>query len=168
MTTSARALGRHFNIAQVLAPFDAVAGAGTGNRIHLKNGETCTFVLSTSAGSTDITDVDLQQATAATGGTIGDLDIITKYYYQSEATLDADETWTEGQQSAASEITDVGALPRSSSCWSSRSAPSSWTTATSGCRSTCPTWAPTAPGGRRASRSCPGCAASVSPRCWPT
>jgi hypothetical protein len=132
MTTSARALGRHFNIAQVLAPFDAVAGAGTGNRIHLKNGETCTFVISTSAGSTDITDVDLQQATAATGGTIGDLDIITKYYYQSEATLDADETWTEGR-SRPPPRSPTWAPPPSSCCWSSRSAPSSWTTATSGC-----------------------------------
>ena len=109
MATGARALGRLFNISQAAAPADTVAGAVTGNRISMKNCETVTFVVSTTAGSTDILDVDLQEATAATGGTIRDLDIITKYYYQSEATLDADETWTEGSQSAASEITDVGA-----------------------------------------------------------
>jgi hypothetical protein len=109
MTTGARALGRLFNVSQAAAPADTVAGAVTGNRISVKNCETVTFVISTSAGSTDILDFDLNEHTAATGGTSRDLDIITKAYYASEATLDADESWTEWSQAAASEVTDIGA-----------------------------------------------------------
>jgi hypothetical protein len=109
MPTGARALGRLFNVAVGTPPTDTVAGASTGNRISMKNCETVTFVVTTSAGSTDVLDVDLQEHTAATSGTSRDLDIITSYFYASEATLDADETWTVGSQSAASEITDVGA-----------------------------------------------------------
>lgn len=109
MTTGARALGRVFNVSVGAVPADAVAAAITGSRVHLKDAQTCTFIVVASAGSTDILDVDLQEHNAATGGTSQDLDIITKYYYQSETTLDGDETWTEGSQSAASEITNIGA-----------------------------------------------------------
>lgn len=108
MTTGARALGRLFNISVGAVPTDAVAAAITGNRVHLKDAAGVSFVVVCSAGSTDILDVDLQEHNAATGGTSQDLDIITKYYYQDEATLDGDETWTEGSQSAASEITNIG------------------------------------------------------------
>lgn len=108
MTTGARGLGRVFNASVGAVPTDAVAGAITGNRIHMKDCDTVAFLVVASAGSTDILDLDLQEHNAATGGTSQDLDIITKYYYQSEATLDGDETWTEGSQSAASEITDIG------------------------------------------------------------
>lgn len=103
------ALGRLFDISIGSVPADAVAAAITGKRVHLKNAGGCTIVVVTTGSSTDITDVDLQQHTAATGGTTGDLDVITKFFYKSEATLDGDEVWTKGTQSAASEITNVGA-----------------------------------------------------------
>lgn len=109
MTTGASALGRLFNVSVGAVPTDAVAGAITGNRIHLKDVGGVSFIVIATGASTDILDLDLQEHNAATGGTSQDLDIITKYYYQSETTLDGDETWTEGSQSAASEITNVGA-----------------------------------------------------------
>lgn len=108
MTTGASALGRLFNVSVGAVPTDAVGGAITGNRVHLKDAGGVSFVVVASAGSTDILDVDLQEHNAASGGTSQDLDIITKYYYQDETTLDGDETWTEGSQSAASEITNIG------------------------------------------------------------
>lgn len=108
MTTGASALGRLFNVSVGAVPTDAVGGAITGNRVHLKDAGGVTFIVVASAGSTDILDLDLQEHNAATGGTSQDLDIITKFYYQDETTLDGDETWTEGSQSAASEITNVG------------------------------------------------------------
>lgn len=101
-------LGAAFNIGSVTVPTDAVAGAITGPRISMKDAACCSFVVVTTGGSTDITDVDLQEHTASTGGTTQDLDIITTYYYKTEATLDGDEIWTKGTQSAASEITNVG------------------------------------------------------------
>lgn len=109
MTTGARALGRLINVSVGAVPTDAVAGAITGNRVHLKDAGGVTFIVVASAGSTDILDLDLQEHNAPTGGTSQDLDIITKAYYQSEATLDGDETWTEWSQSAASEVTNIGA-----------------------------------------------------------
>jgi hypothetical protein len=103
------ALGRLFDVATAFVPTDAVAGAITGKRVHLKNCGGCTIIVQTTGASTDITDVDLQQHTAATSGVTADLDVITRYYYKSETTLDADEVWTKGTQAAASEITNVGA-----------------------------------------------------------
>lgn len=103
------ALGRLFDISVGAVPTDAVAAAITGNRVHLKNASGVTIVVVTTGASTDITDVDLQQHTAASGGTTQDLDVITRYHYKSEATLDGDETWTKGTQTAASEVTNVGA-----------------------------------------------------------
>lgn len=102
-------LGRLFDISTAFVPTDAVAGAITGKRVSLKNAGGCTIVVQTTGASTDITDVDLQQHTASTGGTTADLDIIDHYYYKSETTLDGDETWTRATQTAASEITNVGA-----------------------------------------------------------
>lgn len=109
MTTGASALGRLFNVSVGAVPTDAVAGAITGNRIHLKDCGGVSFIVVATGASTDVLDLDLQEHNAASGGTSQDLDVITKYYYQSETTLDGDETWTEGSQSAASEITNVGA-----------------------------------------------------------
>lgn len=102
-------LGRLFDVVTAFVPTDAVAGAITGKRVGLKNAGGVTIVVQTTGGSTDITDVDLQQHTAASGGTTADLDVITYYYYKSETTLDADEVWTKATQTAASEITNVGA-----------------------------------------------------------
>lgn len=103
------ALGRLFDVSLGAVPTDAVAGAITGKRVSLRNASGCTILVVTTGASTDVTDVDLQQHTAASGGTSGDLDVITYFYYKSEATLDGDETWTRGTQAVASEITDVGA-----------------------------------------------------------
>lgn len=103
------ALGRLFDIAVGFPPTDAVAGAITGVRSHLKNYSGVTFVVITTGSSTDITDVDVQQHTAATGGTTTDLDVVTRFYYKSATTLANSESWTKGTQAAASEITDVGA-----------------------------------------------------------
>lgn len=103
------ALGRLFDISIGCVPTDAVAAAVTGKRVHLKNAGGCTIVVVTTGASTDILDVDLQQHTAASSGTTTDLDVITKYFYKSETTLDGDEIWTKGTQSVASEITNVGA-----------------------------------------------------------
>ncbi len=108
MTTGAWALGHRFNVSTGAVPTDAVAGAITGNRVHLKDARACSFIVIAAAGSTDRLDLDLQEHNAASGGTSQDLDIITKAYYQTETTLDGDETWTEWSQSAASEITDIG------------------------------------------------------------
>lgn len=102
-------LGRLFDISTAFVPTDAVAGAITGKRVSLRNAGGCTIVVQTTGASTDITDVDLQQHTASSGGTTADLDVITYYYYKSETTLDGDETWTRATQTAASEITNVGA-----------------------------------------------------------
>jgi hypothetical protein len=108
MATGASALGRLFNVSVGAVPTDAVAGAITGNRIHLKDAGGVSFIVVATGASTDRLDLDLQEHSAASGGTSQDLDIITKAYYQTETTLDGDETWTEWSQSAASEMTDVG------------------------------------------------------------
>ncbi|MCF3101430.1 hypothetical protein IPZ58_07530 [Streptomyces roseoverticillatus] len=106
------ALGRLFDVVVGSAPADSVAGAITGNRVHLKNASGCTILVLTDGGSTDILDVDLQQATAATGGTIGDLDIITHYYLKEATTFAGSETWSKVTQSAASEITNAGSASK--------------------------------------------------------
>jgi hypothetical protein len=103
------ALGRLFDIGVGAVPTDAVAGAITGKRVSLAGARGVTIVVVTNGASTDITDVDLQEHTAASGGTSRDLDVIDHYYYKSEATLDNDEAWVRGTQAAASEITNVGA-----------------------------------------------------------
>jgi hypothetical protein len=103
------ALGRLFDVGVGAVPTDAVAGAVTGKRISLQNASGCTILVVTTGASTDITDVDLQQHTAYTGGTTADLDVVSYYYYKSETTLDNDESWVKGTQTAASEITNVGA-----------------------------------------------------------
>ncbi len=108
MATGASALGRLFNVSAGAVPTDAVAGAITGNRVCLKDAGGVSFIVIAAAGSTDRLDLDLQEHNAASGGTSQDLDIITKAYYQTETTLDGDETWTEWSQSAASEVTDIG------------------------------------------------------------
>lgn len=102
-------LGRLFDVGVGCVPTDAVAGAVTGKRVSLAGAGGVTIVVATTGGSTDITDVDLQQHTVSSGGTPLDLDVIDHYYYKSATTLANTESWTRGSQSAASEITDVGA-----------------------------------------------------------
>jgi hypothetical protein len=110
MTT--KALGRLFDVGHQIAPVaDLAAGANTGARIHLKNYGGVAFVLykaAASAGTDDVV-VDVQEHTAATGGTSRDLDVTTEVFVKSEATLDGDEAWTRVTQTAASETTLAGA-----------------------------------------------------------
>lgn len=98
------ALGRLIDIVAGCAPTDAVAGAITGNRVDLKNAGGCTIVLVATGASTDLLQVDVQQATAATGGTIQDLDTPVRYYTKVATTFDGSEVWTLTTQAAASEI----------------------------------------------------------------
>jgi hypothetical protein len=110
--TTMEGLGRLFDIGSVIGPVaDLAAGANTGHRIHLSNASAVTFVayLGAVSAGTDTTVLDVQQHTAATAGTSGDLDVVTQWYYKGEATLDGDETWTKVTQAAASEISLTGA-----------------------------------------------------------
>jgi hypothetical protein len=103
------ALGRLFDVSVGFVP-QAVNNSAdvTGKRVSLKNAGGCTIVVVAEAGTAgDDLDLDLQQHTAASGGTTADLDIIDYYFYKSETTLDGDETWTKATQAAASEITDA-------------------------------------------------------------
>jgi hypothetical protein len=107
-----KALGRLYDIGSVIGPVaDLAAGANTGHRIHLKNYSSITFVayLGAVSAGTDTFVPDVQEHTAATGGTSRDLDVVTRWYHKSEATLDGDEAWVEVTQSAASEVSLTGA-----------------------------------------------------------
>lgn len=99
-------LGRLFDISAGVPVVDLAGGANTGNRVSLRNCGGVTVVFYKEAGAaSEATTLDLQEATASSGGTIQDLDIIDHYYLKSETTLDGDETWTKVTQTAASEIT---------------------------------------------------------------
>lgn len=99
-------LGRLFDISIGWAPVDTQSAAITGKRVSLKNASGITFLVNKAAGTAnDDPTFDVQQHTAASGGTTADLDVITKYYIKQETTLDGDETWTEVTQAAASEVT---------------------------------------------------------------
>lgn len=100
------ALGRLFDISTGIVPVDSQTAAMTGKRVSLKNAGGVTIVVFKAAGTANDDPVlDLQQHTAASGGTTADLDIIDHYYIKQEATLDGDETWTRVTQTAASEVT---------------------------------------------------------------
>jgi len=109
MTTGARGLGRLFDIVPAIVPVNLNTGANTGERVHLKNCRGVSVVIFASIGTaaSDLA-VDLQEADAATGGTIRDLDIITKYYLKDALALTSAATWAEVSQSAGSEIADTG------------------------------------------------------------
>lgn len=102
------ALGRLFNIASVVAPVDLSGGAATGNRVYVGDCSGVAFVYFADAGTAgEDVDLDVQQHTAASGGTSADLDVVTRWYSKREATLDNDEQWTLHTQTAASEV-DLG------------------------------------------------------------
>lgn len=105
MTTTARALGRLFDIAIAVPVSDLDGGAQTGVRVNMSNYQGATLVVIKDAASTDDLAIDLQEHNAATSGTSQDLDIITDFYVKEETTLDNDEAWTKVTQAAASEIT---------------------------------------------------------------
>ena len=113
-------LGRLFDIGIGFVPVDLnTADGATGKRISLQNFSAITFlaVVGVAAGGTDDLTLDVQQHTAASGGTSADLDSaavtgskgITKYWYKRETALDNDEPWVGVTQSEASEITLAGA-----------------------------------------------------------
>jgi hypothetical protein len=104
------ALGRLFDIGVAVAPVDInTSDAATGKRIWLGDASGLTIVAITGTGGADDLTFDVQQATAYTGGTSGDLDVPTKYFIKAETALDNDESWVKVTQSAASECTVVGA-----------------------------------------------------------
>ena len=104
-------LGRVFDVSPSTVPVDLNTAGSTGLRVDMQDCTAVAFIVSLAAagsGTEDVT-LDLQQHTAGSGGTSGDLDVVTSYYLKSEATLDNDETWTKVTQSAASEVTLAGA-----------------------------------------------------------
>lgn len=102
------ALGRLFNIGVCQVPIDLAGGATTGLRVHLKDYDGVAFVYVADAGTAgEDVDLDVQQHTAASGGTPADLDTVTHWYSKREATLDNDEVWTAHTQAAGSEV-DLG------------------------------------------------------------
>lgn len=105
-----RALGRLFDVGLAFAP-QAVNNSAdvTGKRVWMGDCGGVTILVIAEAGTAgDDLDLDLQEHTAASGGTSRDLDIIDTYWIKSETTLDNDESWVEVTQSAGSEITDTG------------------------------------------------------------
>lgn len=110
MATGARGLGKDFDIIPAIVPVNLNTGANTGGRVHMKNYRNCALVVFASIGTaaSDLA-VDVQEATAATGGTIHDLDIVTRYYVKDALSLTAAATWSEITQAATSEIADAGA-----------------------------------------------------------
>jgi hypothetical protein len=102
------ALGRLFNVAKVIPPIDLASGAQTGTRVHLTGSEGVAFIYYADAGTAgEDVDLDVQQHTAASGGTTSDLDVVTRWFSKRETTLDNDEQWTKHTQTAASEV-DLG------------------------------------------------------------
>lgn len=109
MTTGANGLGRYFDIVPAVLPVNLNTAANTGFRVHMKDCRAVSIVVFASIGTagSDLA-LDIQEANAATGGTIQDLDIVTKYYVKDALALDSTATWAEISQSAASEISDAG------------------------------------------------------------
>lgn len=109
MTTGANGLGRYFDIVPAVLPVNLNTGANTGFRVHMKDCRAVSIVVFASIGTaaSDLA-LDVQESNAATGGTIQDLDIVTKYYIKDALALDASATWSETSQAAASEIPDTG------------------------------------------------------------
>jgi hypothetical protein len=102
------ALGRLFNVAKVISPVDLASGAQTGTRVHLKDCSGVAFIYVAGAGTAgEDVDLDVQEHSAASGGTSRDLDVVTRWFSKREATLDNDEVWVKHTQTAASEV-DLG------------------------------------------------------------
>lgn len=103
------ALGRLFDLSTGWSPVDAQS-AQTGKRVYVGDCSGVSVVVIKAAGTAgDDHSYDLQQHTASSGGSSGDLDVVSYYYLKQETTLDGDETWSKVTQTAASEITDAGA-----------------------------------------------------------
>lgn len=103
-------LGREFDLAVDLVPYDTNAAAGTGRRISLKRAQAVCFVLFKGAGvGTDNPVLTLQEHNASSGGTSQNLARITTIYKKAAATLTGTETWaTAVSQAAAATATLTG------------------------------------------------------------
>lgn len=106
---TAEGLGFIYDIGLCWAPVDLnTADGATGKRIAMQPGRGLTIVVIKAAGTAaDDFTYTLQQHTAYTGGTSGNLATIDHFYYKSEATLDNDEAWTLATQSAAATVADT-------------------------------------------------------------
>jgi hypothetical protein len=102
------ALGRLVDVAIGVAPVD-LQTAQTGKRVALRDCGGVTIVVVKGAGTAgDDPTLTLQQHTAATGGTSGNLAVIDKYYLKNATTLAGTEQWTKVTQAAAATIADPG------------------------------------------------------------
>lgn len=111
-------LGRLFDVGTCVAPVDInTSDAATGKLISMSGHSGIAIILHTLVGGADDITLDIQQATAYTGGTSGDLDAtynslssgIDHYYIKAETALDNDEAWVKVTQTAASEVVISGA-----------------------------------------------------------
>jgi len=111
-------LGRLFDIGLAVAPVDIdTSDAATGKRIDMSHATGVTIVAITLAGGANDLVFDVQQHTASVSGTSQDLDPtgnalatgVDHYYIKAETALDNDEAWVKVSQTAASEVTVVGA-----------------------------------------------------------
>lgn len=118
------ALGRIIDIGTGWAPVDInTADGATGKRIAMSQADAITFLVFCGAGGAEDLVLDVQQHTAYTGGTSSDLDPAATqsaaggpgttapdhFYIKAETLLDNDEQWAKITQTAASELTVVGA-----------------------------------------------------------
>jgi hypothetical protein len=96
-------LGREFDFAVGLVPYDTNAAAGTGRRVSLQRAQAITFVLFKGAGiGTDVPVLTLQEHSAGSGGTSQSLAKITTVYRKSAGTLLGTEAWAVALSQAAS------------------------------------------------------------------
>ena len=99
-------LGREFDLAVGLAPYDTNAAAGTGRRVSLQKAQAASFVFFKGAGvGTDNPVLTLREHNAASGGTSQNLPRITEWHYKSAASLAGTEAWVRGTQAAAATLT---------------------------------------------------------------
>lgn len=109
-------LGRLFDVGTCVAPVDInTSDAATGQRISMAGHSGIAIILHTLAGGADDITLDIQQATAYTGGTSNDMDSangasgVDHYWIKAETALDNDEAWVKVTQTAASEVVIAGA-----------------------------------------------------------
>lgn len=120
------ALGRLIDVSIGYLNIDLNTSGATGKRVSLKNATGVTFlcIVPSTGGTEDLT-FDVQQHTASSGGTSGDMDAaatagtnagIDHFYIKSATTLAGTETWAKVTQAAASEVVVAGATYGASQC----------------------------------------------------
>jgi hypothetical protein len=121
-------LGRLFDVSVGYVNIDLNTSGATGKRVSLKNATGVSFIciLPATAATEDIV-FDVQQHTASSGGTSGDMDAaagvavtttagIDHFYIKSATTLAGTETWAKVANTAGSEVTVSGATYGASQC----------------------------------------------------